>query len=120
MNAPITITEVVGRAVQGMTRPFLCKAGFSDYYVKGTYAGLDSLCCEWGENIERSTSNIEVKSGQSWWAVFAMLRRAKARRNVWRILAAGRHEHGLRRDAAATFWNGCTWMATRVCLCNWT
>lgn len=50
MNEPITITEVVGRAVQGMTRPFLCKAGFSDYYVKGAYAGLDSLCCEWVAN----------------------------------------------------------------------
>jgi hypothetical protein len=34
MNDPITITEVVGRAVQGMTRPFLCKAGFSDYYTE--------------------------------------------------------------------------------------
>jgi hypothetical protein len=39
MNEAITITEVVGRAVQGMTRPFLCKAGFLDYYVKGLYAG---------------------------------------------------------------------------------
>ncbi len=50
MNDPIIITEVIGRAVQGMTRPFLCKAGFSDYYVKGAYAGLDSLCCEWVGN----------------------------------------------------------------------
>lgn len=50
MSDPITITEVVGRAVQGMTRPFLCKAGFFDYYVKGAYAGLDSLCCEWVAN----------------------------------------------------------------------
>jgi hypothetical protein len=62
MNAPITITEVVGRAVQGMTKPFLCKAGFFDYYVKGAYAGLDSLCCEWGENIEHRTPNIERRS----------------------------------------------------------
>ena len=54
MNEPITITEVVGRAVQGMTRPFLCKAGFFDYYVKSAYAGLDSLGCEWGENIDPS------------------------------------------------------------------
>ena len=70
MTLPITIIEVVGPAVQGMTRPFLCKAGFFDYYVKGAYAGLDSLCCEWGENIDPSppvgysgtrhrTSNIE-------------------------------------------------------------
>jgi hypothetical protein len=62
MNAPITITEVVGRAVQGMTRPFLCKAGFFDYYVKGAYAGLNSLCCEWGENIEHRTLNIGHRS----------------------------------------------------------
>ena len=59
MTAPITITEVVGHAVQGMARPFFCKAGFFDYYVKGAYAGLDSPCCEWGENIEHRTSNIE-------------------------------------------------------------
>ncbi len=50
MNPSITITEVFGRAVQGMTKPFLCKAGFFDYYVKGAYAGLDSLCCEWVAN----------------------------------------------------------------------
>ena len=50
MNEPITITEVVGRAVQGMTKPFLCKAGFFDYYVKGAYAGKNSLCCEWVAN----------------------------------------------------------------------
>ena len=37
----------------------------------------------------------------------------------FRRLAARRHEHGLRRDAAATFWNGRMWMATSVCLCNW-
>lgn len=50
MNDPIIITEVIGRAVQGMTKPFLCRAGFFDYYVKGAYAGLDSLCCEWVAN----------------------------------------------------------------------
>ena len=62
MNAPITITEVVGRAVQGMTKPFLCKAGFFDYDVKGAYAGLDSLGCEWGENIEHRMPNIERRN----------------------------------------------------------
>ena len=73
MNEPITVTEVVGCAVQGMTRPFLCKAGFFDYYVKCAYAGVDSLCCEWGENIDPSplvgyagtrhrTPNIERRS----------------------------------------------------------
>ena len=73
MNHPITITEVVGGAVQGMARSFLCKVGFFDYDVKGAYAGLDSLCCEWGENIDPSPpvgyagtrhrrSNIERRS----------------------------------------------------------
>ncbi len=50
MNDPMTITEVVGRAVQGMTKPFLCKAEFAEYYVKGAYAGKNSLCCEWVAN----------------------------------------------------------------------
>ena len=50
MNEPFPITEVIGRAVQGMTRPFLCKSGFFDYYLNGAYAGLDSLCCEWVAN----------------------------------------------------------------------
>lgn len=43
-----TITEILGRSVQGMTRPFLCRAGDGiSYYVKGAYAGRRSLCCEW-------------------------------------------------------------------------
>lgn len=50
MNEPVVITEVISRAAQGMTRPFLCKAGLIDYYVKGAYAGLNSLCCEWVAN----------------------------------------------------------------------
>ena len=81
MNDPITITitEVVGRAVQGMTKPFLCKAGFFDYDVKGAYAGLDSLCCEWertlirrrlsampGQDIEGPTLNVEVERIGAW------------------------------------------------------
>lgn len=51
MNTPITITEILGRAEQGMTRPFVC--GGEDrltYYVKGAYAGRRSLCCEWVAN----------------------------------------------------------------------
>ena len=64
MTLPITIIEVVGPAVQGMTRPFLCKAGFFDYDVKGAYAGLDSLGCEWGENIEHRTPNIKRRNGE--------------------------------------------------------
>jgi hypothetical protein len=48
MNPPITITEVIGRSEQGMTRPFICAANFCEiYYVKGAYAGKNSLCCEW-------------------------------------------------------------------------
>jgi hypothetical protein len=30
-----------------MTRPFLCRSGGETYYVKGAYAGLRSVCCEW-------------------------------------------------------------------------
>jgi len=50
MNDPITITEVRERAVQGMTRPFICAAGSTEYFVKGAYAGMNSLCCEWVAN----------------------------------------------------------------------
>lgn len=48
MNPTVTIVEVLGRAEQGMTLPFLCR-GDDDllYYVKGRRAGLHSLCCEW-------------------------------------------------------------------------
>ncbi|HSJ01646.1 MAG: HipA family kinase [Verrucomicrobium sp.] len=42
------ITQILARSEQGMTRPFICKAGDqSTYYVKGRHAGLRSLCCEW-------------------------------------------------------------------------
>lgn len=48
MIEPITITEVIGRSEQGATRPFLCHAeNWMTYYVKGAYAGKNSLCCEW-------------------------------------------------------------------------
>lgn len=44
----VTITEILGRAEQGMTRPFLCRADDGRlYYAKGRFAGLRSLCCEW-------------------------------------------------------------------------
>ena len=47
----VTITEVIGRSEQGMTRPFLCAVNFCEtYYVKGAYAGMNSLCCEWVAN----------------------------------------------------------------------
>jgi hypothetical protein len=51
MNPSITITEIIGRSEQGMTRPFICAANFREiYYVKGAYAGKNSLCCEWVAN----------------------------------------------------------------------
>lgn len=48
MNPAATITEILGRAEQGMTRPFLCQVNhWNICYVKGSYAGQRSLCCEW-------------------------------------------------------------------------
>lgn len=47
MALNITITEILGRAEQGMTRPFFCREKFLLYYAKGKYAGQRSLCCEW-------------------------------------------------------------------------
>lgn len=47
----ITITNVLGRSEQGMTRPFICEGdNWGIYYVKGAYAGKSSLCCEWVAN----------------------------------------------------------------------
>lgn len=48
MNPTNTITAVLGRAEQGMTRPFICQVSQGNTcYVKGAYAGQRSLCCEW-------------------------------------------------------------------------
>jgi len=48
MKDPVLITEVLSRSEQGTTRPFLCRGEDEQlYYVKGRYAGLRSLCCEW-------------------------------------------------------------------------
>ncbi len=49
MSEPtVVIEEVMGRARQGVTRPFICRGddGHS-YYVKGQDAGRRSLVCEW-------------------------------------------------------------------------
>lgn len=48
MISSVTIVEVLERAQQGITKPFLCR-GDDDrlYYVKGRAAGCRSLCCEW-------------------------------------------------------------------------
>jgi hypothetical protein len=43
----ITLTEILDRSTQGITRPFLCREGALIYFVKGRYAGQRSLCCEW-------------------------------------------------------------------------
>ncbi|MEZ5387555.1 MAG: HipA family kinase [Prosthecobacter sp.] len=44
----ITITEVLGKAAQGRTEPFICRGDDDQlYYVKGRNAGYRSLCCEW-------------------------------------------------------------------------
>ena len=51
MRELINITEILGRSEQGMTRPFLCEGDdWGTYYVKGSYAGKNSLCCEWVSN----------------------------------------------------------------------
>jgi hypothetical protein len=51
MKSSVTITEILGRAEQGMTRPFICRGDdLLTYYVKGAYAGRRSLCCEWVAN----------------------------------------------------------------------
>lgn len=52
MIEPLVITGIIGRSEQGATRPFLCHAQHPEgyrvtCYVKGAYAGLNSLCCEW-------------------------------------------------------------------------
>ena len=42
------ILEVTGRARQGKTKPFICRARDERlYYVKGHYAGYRSMICEW-------------------------------------------------------------------------
>ncbi len=48
MNTPVHLVEVLGRSIQGATRPFLCLADDGElYYAKGEDAGRRSLCCEW-------------------------------------------------------------------------
>lgn len=45
---PLQVTEIIRRATQGVTLPFLC--GASDgrtYWVKGKNAGMAGLCHEW-------------------------------------------------------------------------
>ncbi|MDR3390550.1 MAG: hypothetical protein P4L77_02360 [Sulfuriferula sp.] len=44
----IQIVEIIGRATQGITKPFICRGddGYI-YFVKGRGAGNRSLICEW-------------------------------------------------------------------------
>jgi hypothetical protein len=44
----LQITEVLGRAAQGITRPFICRGDDGNlYFVKGANAGRKSLLAEW-------------------------------------------------------------------------
>lgn len=44
----IQIVEIIGRATQGITRPFICRGEDEHiYFVKGRGAGMRSLICEW-------------------------------------------------------------------------
>ncbi len=44
----VRIVEILGRATQGVTRPFICRADDQAiYFVKGRGAGQRSLICEW-------------------------------------------------------------------------
>ncbi len=44
----ISITEILDRSTQGVTKPFICRADDDNlYFVKGTGAGRSSLVYEW-------------------------------------------------------------------------
>lgn len=44
----LQVVEILGRAVQGMSRPFLCRCNDGElYYVKGRNTDRRSLVCEW-------------------------------------------------------------------------
>lgn len=50
------IIEIIGRAEQGVTKPFICRGEDDEvYFVKGRGAGRRSLICEWiGGNLAKS------------------------------------------------------------------
>lgn len=56
MTDPMPVVEIMRRADQGVTRPFLCRgADGQAYFVKGRSAGRRSLICEWvGGRLARS------------------------------------------------------------------
>lgn len=44
----VHIVEIIGRASQGVTKPFICRGDDDEiYFVKGRGAGKRSLICEW-------------------------------------------------------------------------
>lgn len=44
----VQIVEIIGRATQGITKPFICRGEDEHiYFVKGQGAGKRSLICEW-------------------------------------------------------------------------
>jgi hypothetical protein len=44
----VQIIEVLGRAAQGITQPFICRGDDERlYFVKGRHAGRKSLIAEW-------------------------------------------------------------------------
>lgn len=44
----VQIVEIIGRATQGVTKPFICRGEDEHiYFVKGRGAGKRSLICEW-------------------------------------------------------------------------
>lgn len=44
----VEIVEIIGRAEQGVTKPFICRGEDNQiYFVKGQGAGMRSLICEW-------------------------------------------------------------------------
>ena len=54
----IQILEIIGRATQGITKPFICRGEDEHiYFVKGRGAGMRSLICEW------VVGNLAIKLG---------------------------------------------------------
>lgn len=62
----IQIVEIIGRATQGVTRPFICRGEDDEiYFVKGRGAGKRSLICEWiagnlAKNLELPLAPFDI------------------------------------------------------------
>jgi hypothetical protein len=97
----LVITEILGRAEQGMTRPFICR-GDNDrtFYVKGAHAGLRSLCCEWVASSLAVHLLTDGRLSIPWFGIADVptaLIHGSARRDI-RELGAGRVFASLRVD----------------------